>query len=348
MRSLALNPASAWLYAIATSGLRRRTRRTAEGAQFFSGSRSPVFVGDLVNRGPECLRALRRIHAPATPYGDLGNPRSALLASPLVTRACASDDTLMTFSPHPTATPARVLIAQPCCTRTGANLCLLHAGLAPQWTCDGPLLCARIQAALRKNPQLYSADYARAGSMGCRTPARALRSSPTASPASLRRPRRPLALRAKGSPRKAQGKPLIPCSKRKNAPAWLAWFGHCHLDTSTPRSGLIPVRLAGSLTRSARTPDPPVQIGFPLDSRKAPRRRSFTHWYNAMQPCCPSICGRGSEQNRACKAPGQQAAVEDSEFIIMARTRFAQYFHMIRRRIFLPGRGRHGAAHGPK
>ena len=103
----------------------------------FSADRDRLwFVGDLVNRGPASLQVLRRVRA----LGDaasitLGNHDLHLLA---VAHGCArlrSDDTLDGVL----AAPDRDLLLDWLLNRPllhedlGLNLCLLHAGLPPQW-----------------------------------------------------------------------------------------------------------------------------------------------------------------------------------------------------------------------
>jgi len=115
------------------------------------------FVGDLVNRGPGSLAVLRRIHS----LGDaatvvLGNHDLHLLA---VAHGCApirKDDTLSEILAAPDRDGLLDWLACRPLFHEDAplNLCMLHAGLAPQW--DPPLArqCAReFEAALQRDPQ---------------------------------------------------------------------------------------------------------------------------------------------------------------------------------------------------
>jgi bis(5'-nucleosyl)-tetraphosphatase (symmetrical) len=102
----------------------------------FSADRDRLwFVGDLVNRGPESLQALRRIHSLAdAAVVTLGNHDLHLLAVAFgVTRARA-DDTLEEILTAPDRDKLLDwLLARPLLHDDRAlNLTLLHAGLAPQ------------------------------------------------------------------------------------------------------------------------------------------------------------------------------------------------------------------------
>ncbi len=115
------------------------------------------FVGDLVNRGPASLEVLRRIRA----LGDsatvtLGNHDLHLLA---VAHGCArlrSDDTLDDVL---AASDRRVLlewlIHRPLLAEDRTlNLCLLHAGLPPDWDLPTARGCAReFERALTLDPE---------------------------------------------------------------------------------------------------------------------------------------------------------------------------------------------------
>jgi bis(5'-nucleosyl)-tetraphosphatase (symmetrical) len=185
----------------------------------FSADRDSVwFVGDLVNRGPDSLKVLRRIRA----MGDaatviLGNHDLHLLAVAYGGARLRDDDTLGTVL----AAPDRALLLEWLSSRPllhedpNLNLCMVHAGLAPQW--DLPLAreCAhQLERALRRDPvklfaRLYGDqpdrwDDALEGEerlrfiANCLTRLRYLDAEGR------------LALRAKGSPKKAQTKALIP------------------------------------------------------------------------------------------------------------------------------------------
>lgn len=115
------------------------------------------FVGDLVNRGPESLRALRRIRA----LGDaatvtLGNHDLHLLAVSLGLAKARSDDTLDDILAAPDREALiEWLINRPLLHEDHAlDLCMVHAGLAPQWDVATARSCAReFETALRQNPR---------------------------------------------------------------------------------------------------------------------------------------------------------------------------------------------------
>jgi symmetrical bis(5'-nucleosyl)-tetraphosphatase len=124
----------------------------------FSADRDRLwFVGDLVNRGPESLLALRRIRA----LGDaatvtLGNHDLHLLAVALGPARLRSDDTLDEILAAPDRdTLLEWLLNRPLMHEDRAlNMCLLHAGLAPQWDIATARACAReFEQALRQNPK---------------------------------------------------------------------------------------------------------------------------------------------------------------------------------------------------
>jgi bis(5'-nucleosyl)-tetraphosphatase (symmetrical) len=122
------------------------------------------FVGDLVNRGPASLKVLRRVRA----MGDaatitLGNHDLHLLA---VAHGCASlrsGDTLTDLL----AAPDRDilldwLLGRPLLHEDSMrNLCLLHAGLPPQWDMTAARSCAReFERALQNDPEtLFNQMY---------------------------------------------------------------------------------------------------------------------------------------------------------------------------------------------
>ena len=196
----------------------------------FSADRDRLwFVGDLVNRGPESLLALRRIRA----LGDaatvtLGNHDLHLLAVALGPARLRSDDTLDEILAAPDRdTLLEWLLNRPLMHEDRAlNICLLHAGLAPQWDIATARACAReFEHALRQNPkrvfeQMYGDepdrwDNSLAGAerlrfiVNCFTRLRYVDSAGR------------LALRAKGHPRKVQTKSLIPWFEAPNA----RWHG---------------------------------------------------------------------------------------------------------------------------
>ena len=187
------------------------------------------FVGDLVNRGPESLQVLRRIQA----LGDaatvtLGNHDLHLLAVSLGIARVRSDDTLDDILAAPDRDALlEWLINRPLLHEDRSlNLCLLHAGLAPQWDLATARSCAReFERALQRDPkrlfeQMYGDEPDRwddglAGAerlrfiVNCFTRLRYVDADGR------------LALRAKGSPKKAQTKSLIPWFEAANA----RWHG---------------------------------------------------------------------------------------------------------------------------
>ncbi|HEY0745877.1 MAG TPA: symmetrical bis(5'-nucleosyl)-tetraphosphatase [Steroidobacteraceae bacterium] len=192
----------------------------------FSADRDSVwFVGDLVNRGPDSLKVLRRIRA----LGDaaaviLGNHDLHLLAVAFGGARLRDDDTL----DEVLNAPDRAALLEWLGSRSmmhedpSLKLCMVHAGLAPQW--DLPLArdCAHeLERALRRDPvklfgRLYGDQPDRWDDKlegeerlrfiaNCLTRLRYLDADGR------------LALRAKGSPKKAQSKSLIPWFEARDA-----------------------------------------------------------------------------------------------------------------------------------
>jgi bis(5'-nucleosyl)-tetraphosphatase (symmetrical) len=122
----------------------------------FSADRDQLwFVGDLVNRGPHSLAALRRVRS----LGDnavvvLGNHNLHLLAVAHGARRPRQSDTL----DEVLAAPDREallewLITRPLAHAEGADL-MVHAGVVPQWTVALTLALAReVGEALRRDPR---------------------------------------------------------------------------------------------------------------------------------------------------------------------------------------------------
>ena len=128
------------------------------GALRFSADRDRLwFVGDLVNRGPESLAVLRRIRA----MGDaatvtLGNHDLHLLAVAFGSARVRSDDTLEDILAAPDRDSLlEWLASRPLLHEDRAlNLCLLHAGLAPQWDLKIARQCAReFETVLKRDPE---------------------------------------------------------------------------------------------------------------------------------------------------------------------------------------------------
>jgi bis(5'-nucleosyl)-tetraphosphatase (symmetrical) len=122
----------------------------------FSADRDRLWlVGDLVNRGPGSLAALRRVRS----LGDnavvvLGNHDLHLLAVAHGARRRRQSDTL----DEVLAAPDREallewLITRPLAHAEGADL-MVHAGVVPQWTVALTLTLAReVGEALRRDPR---------------------------------------------------------------------------------------------------------------------------------------------------------------------------------------------------
>jgi bis(5'-nucleosyl)-tetraphosphatase (symmetrical) len=192
----------------------------------FSADRDRLwFVGDLVNRGPDSLGVLRRIRS----LGDaatvtLGNHDLHLLAVAFGSARIRSDDTLT----ETLAAPDRDALLEWLAGRPlfhedrALNVCMLHAGLAPQWDLTLARQCAReVENVLQRDPQklfrrLYGDqpdrwDAALEGEgrlrfiVNCFTRLRYVDADGR------------LALRAKGSPRKAQSQSLIPWFEAREA-----------------------------------------------------------------------------------------------------------------------------------
>lgn len=185
----------------------------------FSADRDRLwFVGDLVNRGPESLQTLRRIRT----LGDaasvtLGNHDLHLLAVAFGTSRLRSGDTLDAILTAPDRDSLlEWLVSRPLLHEDSAlGLCLLHAGLPPQWDMATARACAReFEQALQANPEgvlreMYGDEPDRwadslAGAarlrfiVNCLTRLRYIDADGR------------LALRVKGSPKKSQTKTLIP------------------------------------------------------------------------------------------------------------------------------------------
>jgi bis(5'-nucleosyl)-tetraphosphatase (symmetrical) len=203
----------------------------------FSPDRDSVwFVGDLVNRGPDSLKVLRRIRA----LGDaasviLGNHDLHLLAVAHGGARLRSDDTLDGIL----AAPDRSALLEWLQERPllhedpKLGLCMVHAGLPPQWDLSQARGCAHeLERALRRNPQkLFDRMYGDQPDLwekslegeerlrfiaNCLTRLRYVDADGR------------LALRVKGSPKKAQSKSLIPWFEARGA-RWKGTrivFGH--------------------------------------------------------------------------------------------------------------------------
>jgi bis(5'-nucleosyl)-tetraphosphatase (symmetrical) len=251
----------------------------------FSADRDRLwFVGDLVNRGPDSLAVLRRIRS----LGEaatvtLGNHDLHLLAVAYGSATLRSDDTLREIL----AAPDREVLLEWLAGRVllhedqALNLCMLHAGLAPQWDLTLARQCAReFEATLRRDPAtLFATLYGdqpdrwddvrddverRRFIANCFTRLRYVDADGR------------LALRVKGSPKKSQTGSLMPWFEAHGA-RWRGpriVFGHwstlgffCNADVTSLDTGCV---WGGTLT-ALRMDDPdarPVQV--PCAAPKAP------------------------------------------------------------------------------
>jgi bis(5'-nucleosyl)-tetraphosphatase (symmetrical) len=185
----------------------------------FSADRDRLwFVGDLVNRGPESLGALRRIRALGdTAIVTLGNHDLHLLAVSHGLARTRNDDTLADILAAPDRDALlEWLIQRPLLhDDPDLNLCVIHAGLAPQWDMDTARSCAReFERALRENPRgLFEHMYGDEPDIWDESLTGMARLRFIANCFTRLRyvdARGRLALKAKGSPKKAQIKSLIP------------------------------------------------------------------------------------------------------------------------------------------
>ena len=192
----------------------------------FSADRDSLwFVGDLVNRGPDSLGVLRRIRA----LGDaatviLGNHDLHLLAVAYGGARLRSDDTLDAVLAAPDRAALLEWLQERPLLHEDArlNVCMVHAGLAPQWDLGRARNCAHeLERALRRNPEklfarLYGDQPDRWDDVlegeerlrfiaNCLTRLRYVDADGR------------LALRAKGSPKKNQTKSLIPWFEAEDA-----------------------------------------------------------------------------------------------------------------------------------
>jgi len=246
----------------------------------FSADRDRLwFVGDIVNRGPESLQALRRIRA----MGDaatvvLGNHDLHLLAVALGISQVRSGDTLDEVLAAPDRKPLlEWLLHRPLLHEERArNLALVHAGLPPQWDMPAARACAReVERALKDDPaQLFQKMYgdeptrwddALAGAERLRFIVNSFTRLRYVDADGR------LVLRAKGAPNKPQTKQLIPWFEAPGA-RWhgpRVVFGHWStlgfLDTSAVVSLDTGCVWGGSLT-ALRLDDAhaaPVQVACP-------------------------------------------------------------------------------------
>jgi bis(5'-nucleosyl)-tetraphosphatase (symmetrical) len=244
----------------------------------FSPNRDRLwFVGDLVNRGPDSLKVLRRIRS----LGDaatvtLGNHDLHLLAVVLGRARVRSDDTLAEILAAPDRDSLlEWLLARPLLHEDRAlGVCMLHAGLAPQWDMKMARQCAReFETALRSDPQrvferMYG-DQPDRWNEALEADARLRFIANCFTRLRYVDPEGRLVLRAKGSPKKSPTKSIIPWFEAAGA-LWRGSqivFGHWSTlgyfsngDVTSLDTGCV---WGGSLT-AVKLGDPfavPVQVG---------------------------------------------------------------------------------------
>jgi bis(5'-nucleosyl)-tetraphosphatase (symmetrical) len=110
-----------------------------------------VFVGDLVNRGPDSLGTLRRVRA----LGEravalLGNHDLHLLAVAAGIRPIHDDDTLQDILAAPDAAELLDWVRRRPLAHLEEGALFVHAGVLPQWSVEHTLaLAGEVQAQLR-------------------------------------------------------------------------------------------------------------------------------------------------------------------------------------------------------
>ena len=119
------------------------------------GEASILFVGDLINRGPDSLGALRRVRALQEASGGrvealLGNHDLHLLAVAAGAQAVSQSDTLDAILAAPDRDELMAWLRQRPLAMMSGRCLLVHAGVLPQWTAAKVMaLAAEVQAALR-------------------------------------------------------------------------------------------------------------------------------------------------------------------------------------------------------
>jgi bis(5'-nucleosyl)-tetraphosphatase (symmetrical) len=124
-------------------------------AQDCAGDARILFVGDLINRGPESLLALRRMKALAEASAGrvealLGNHDLHLIAVAAGAQRASKSDTLDEILAAPDRDELMAWLRQrPLAMFVDAHL-LVHAGVAPQWDAAQTMaLAAEVEAVLR-------------------------------------------------------------------------------------------------------------------------------------------------------------------------------------------------------
>lgn len=111
------------------------------------------FAGDLVNRGPDSLGTLRFIKSLGTSaISVLGNHDLHLIASAYGISKIRSRDTIQPILDAPDCAELIEWLRHRPFMHVELNYCLVHAGLAPQWTIDEAQQCAHeVENILRGN-----------------------------------------------------------------------------------------------------------------------------------------------------------------------------------------------------
>jgi bis(5'-nucleosyl)-tetraphosphatase (symmetrical) len=119
------------------------------------GAARIVFVGDLINRGPESLAALRRVAALSTASGGLvdavlGNHDLHLLAVACGAQAASRSDTLDEILAAPDRDALLDWLRRRPLALMAEGHLLVHAGVLPQWSAPQALaLAGEVESVLR-------------------------------------------------------------------------------------------------------------------------------------------------------------------------------------------------------
>jgi bis(5'-nucleosyl)-tetraphosphatase (symmetrical) len=128
----------------------------------FSPSRDVLLpVGDLVNRGPQSLAVLRRLHALGTSaLPVLGNHDLHLLAVHCGGRALAPKDTLGAVLAAPDRAALLTWLSEQPLARQMDGVLMVHAGVLPPWTVAQTLALAQeVQSAVQQAVQAQDAGF---------------------------------------------------------------------------------------------------------------------------------------------------------------------------------------------
>ena len=119
------------------------------------GEASILFVGDLINRGPDSLGALRRVRALQEASGGrvealLGNHDLHLLAVAAGAQQVSQSDTLEAILAAPDRDQLMAWLRRRPLAMMSGRCLLVHAGVLPQWTAAKVMaLAEEVQAVLR-------------------------------------------------------------------------------------------------------------------------------------------------------------------------------------------------------